>query len=99
MKEKRKKTVIVLPAYNAEKTLKETYSEIPMDIVDEIVLVDDNSKDQTVQVAKKLGIKHIIQHESNLGYGGNQKSCYDKALSLDADIVIMLHPDYHILPN
>jgi glycosyltransferase involved in cell wall biosynthesis len=99
MKIKRKKTVVVLPAYNAEKTLKATYSEIPMDLIDHVVLVDDNSKDRTVAVAKKLGIKHIIQHENNLGYGGNQKSCYDKALTLGADIVIMLHPDYQYTPK
>lgn len=93
-----KKIVIVLPAYNAEKTLERTYHEIPFDIVDEVVLVDDSSKDNTVEVGKRLGIKHIIAHEVNKGYGGNQKSCYKKALELGADIVIMLHPDYQYTP-
>ncbi|MBI4946528.1 MAG: glycosyltransferase family 2 protein [Bacteroidetes bacterium] len=95
---KGKKIVVVLPAYNAERTLKKTYDEIPMDIVDEVVLVDDCSKDNTVEVAKQIGIRHIIRHEKNKGYGGNQKSCYDKALELGADIVIMLHPDYQYTP-
>jgi len=94
-----KKIVIVLPAYNAEKTLRLTYNEIPFDIVDEVILVDDLSRDNTVQEAKKLGIQHIIQHEINLGYGGNQKSCYNKALELGADIVVMLHPDYQYTPK
>ena len=94
-----KKIVIVLPAYNAEKTLEQTYNEIPFDIVDDIILVDDNSKDNTVEKARELGIKHIIKHEINKGYGGNQKSCYNKALQLDADIVIMLHPDYQYTPK
>ena len=94
-----KKIVIVLPAYNAEKTLEQTYNEIPFDIVDDIILVDDNSKDNTVEKARQLGIKHIIKHEINKGYGGNQKSCYNKALQLDADIVIMLHPDYQYTPK
>ncbi len=93
-----KKLVVVLPAYNAGLTLEKTYSEIPFEIVDEVVLVDDASKDDTVSVAKKIGIKHIISHEKNKGYGGNQKTCYDKALSLNADIVIMLHPDYQYTP-
>lgn len=94
-----KKIVVVLPAYNAEKTLEKTYNEIPFDIVDEVVLVDDNSKDNTIEKASKLGIKHIIRHENNRGYGGNQKSCYSKALALGADIVIMLHPDYQYTPK
>ncbi|MBI2270322.1 MAG: glycosyltransferase family 2 protein [Bacteroidetes bacterium] len=94
-----KKLVIVLPAYNAGLTLQQTYSEIPFDIVDEVILVDDASKDNTVEVAKQIGIKHIISHEKNKGYGGNQKSCYDKALALGADIVIMLHPDYQYTPK
>ncbi len=94
-----KKIVIVLPAYNAAKTLEQTYAEIPMDIVDEVVLVDDASKDDTVEVGNRIGIKHIIKHENNKGYGGNQKSCYNKALSLNADIVIMLHPDYQYTPK
>tara|TARA_Y100001972_G_scaffold129172_1_gene194860 strand:- start:10699 stop:11436 length:738 start_codon:yes stop_codon:yes gene_type:complete len=94
-----KKVVVVLPAYNASKTLEKTYNEIPFDIVDEVVLVDDASKDDTSKKAEELGIKHIITHEENRGYGGNQKSCYDKALSLGADIVIMLHPDYQYTPK
>jgi len=94
-----KKVVVVLPAYNASKTLEITYNEIPFDIVDEVVLVDDASKDDTSEKAKELGIKHIITHQQNRGYGGNQKSCYDKALSLGADIVIMLHPDYQYTPK
>jgi glycosyltransferase involved in cell wall biosynthesis len=94
-----KKIVVVLPAYNAEQTLKQTYSEIPFDIVDEVVLVDDASKDKTIEVGKEIGIKHIIRHEKNKGYGGNQKTCYNKALELKADIVIMLHPDYQYTPK
>ena len=93
-----KKIVVVLPAYNAALTLKKTYEEIPFDIVDDVVLVDDNSKDNTVEVAHSVGIKHVIKHE-NKGYGGNQKTCYDKALELNADIVIMLHPDYQYTPK
>ena len=93
-----KKIVVVLPAYNAAKTLPQTFSEIPMDIVDEVVLVDDLSKDNTIEVAQGLGIKHIIRHEENKGYGGNQKTCYKKALELGADVVIMLHPDYQYTP-
>jgi glycosyltransferase involved in cell wall biosynthesis len=94
-----KKIVVVLPAYNAAKTLQQTYDEIPFDIVDDVVLVDDRSKDETVQLARNIGIKHVILHEKNLGYGGNQKSCYNKALELGADIVIMLHPDYQYTPK
>jgi len=94
-----KKLVIVLPAYNAEKTLEQTYKEIPFDIVDEVVLVDDASKDKTIEEAARIGIKHVIRHEKNKGYGGNQKTCYNKALSLGADIVIMLHPDYQYTPK
>lgn len=94
-----KKIVVVLPAYKAALTLERTYSEIPFDIVDDIVLVDDNSPDNTVEVGSKLGIKHIIRHEINKGYGGNQKSCYKKALEIGADIVIMLHPDYQYTPK
>jgi glycosyltransferase involved in cell wall biosynthesis len=93
------KIVVVLPAYNAEKTLKITYEEIPFDIVDEVVLVDDASHDDTIRVGADLGIKHIIVHKDNLGYGGNQKTCYDKALELGADIIIMLHPDYQYTPK
>lgn len=94
-----KKIAVVLPAYNAGKTLGITYNEIPFDIVDEVILVDDLSKDNTVEVAQSLGIKHIVQHDKNKGYGGNQKSCYNKALELDADIVVMLHPDYQYTPK
>jgi glycosyltransferase involved in cell wall biosynthesis len=96
---KDKKIVVVLPAYNAAKTLEMTYNEIPFDIVDDVVLVDDASKDETVEKGKQLGIKHIVKHEKNRGYGGNQKSCYAKALELDADIAIMLHPDYQYTPK
>jgi glycosyltransferase involved in cell wall biosynthesis len=92
------KVVVVLPAYNAEKTLESTYCEIPMDIVDEVILVDDASKDNTVAVAKKLGIM-VIAHDKNLGYGGNQKTCYATALKQNADIVVMLHPDYQYTPK
>lgn len=94
-----KKIVVVLPAYNAALTLEKTIAEIPMDIVDDLVLVDDNSTDNSIEVAQNLGIKHIIQHKENRGYGGNQKSCYDKALELNADIIIMLHPDYQYTPK
>ena len=93
-----KKVVVVLPAYNAEKTLEDTYSEIPRDIVDEIILVDDASSDKTAVMAKSLGIKTIV-HPENKGYGGNQKTCYREALKLGADIVIMLHPDYQYTPK
>lgn len=95
----RKKVVIVLPAYNAALTLEQTYREIPFDIVDEVVLVDDASRDATFQVGKSLGIKHLIRHEENKGYGGNQKTCYRTALELGADIVVMLHPDYQYTPK
>jgi len=88
-----------MPAYNAEKTLEQTYSEIPFDIVDEVILTDDFSKDHTIQKARELGIKEIQIHEKNKGYGGNQKSCYNRALELGADIVIMLHPDYQYSPK
>lgn len=94
-----KKVVVVLPAYNAAKTLEQTYNEIPFDIVDDVILVDDASRDNTIQVAQQLGIQHIVRHEKNKGYGGNQKSCYRKALELNADIVIMLHPDYQYTPK
>ena len=94
-----KRVTVVLPAYNAEKTLEQTYREIPFDIVDHVILVDDSSRDQTLQVAEKLGIHHIIRHEKNLGYRGNQKSCYNKALELESDIVVMLHPDYQYTPR
>jgi len=93
-----KKIIVVLPAYNAEKTLETTYNEIPFDIVDDVILTDDFSNDKTIAEAKRIGIKHIIKHDNNKGYGANQKSCYNKALELDADIVIMLHPDYQYTP-
>ena len=96
---KDKKICVVLPAYNAAATLEATYNEIPFSIVDEVVLVDDKSSDETVKVAGKLGIRHIIQHEENKGYGANQKTCYQTALSLGADIVVMLHPDYQYSPK
>jgi len=93
------KIVVILPAYNAESTLEKTFNEIPHRIVDDIILTDDYSSDQTVSIAKKLGIKHIIKHNKNLGYGANQKSCYTKALELEADIIVMLHPDYQYNPK
>ena len=93
-----KKIVVVMPAYNAAKTLEETYKDIPREIVDEIILVDDASKDETINVAKKLGLKVFI-HSENLGYGGNQKTCYREALKTGADIVVMLHPDYQYDPK
>ncbi|MEL7120096.1 MAG: glycosyltransferase family 2 protein, partial [Bacteroidota bacterium] len=94
-----KKVIVVLPAYNAALTLEKTYKEIPMDLVDEVILCDDASKDNTVEVAKSIGINHVIKHEKNKGYGGNQKSLYNKALELGGDIVIMLHPDYQYTPK
>lgn len=94
-----KKLVVVLPAYNAAKTLEQTYQELPMDLVDDVILVDDHSPDDTTEVGRSLGIKHIIRHEQNKGYGGNQKTCYNKALELDADIVVMVHPDYQYTPK
>ncbi|MBA2248961.1 MAG: glycosyltransferase family 2 protein [Chitinophagaceae bacterium] len=94
-----KKIVVVLPAYNAALTIEKTIAEIPMDVVDEIVLVDDKSSDNTIEVAGKVGIKHIIKHKKNKGYGANQKSCYHEALKLNADIIIMLHPDYQYTPK
>jgi glycosyltransferase involved in cell wall biosynthesis len=90
---------VVLPAYNAGKTLERTFNEIPPDIVDLVILTDDKSSDNTLEIARKLGIKHIIPHHRNLGYGANQKSCYNKALELDAGIIIMLHPDYQYTPR
>lgn len=94
-----KKIIVVMPAYNASKTLETTYNEIDFNIVDDVVLVDDCSKDNTFEVAKLIGIKHVIRHEKNTGYGGNQKSCYKKALDLGADIVVMVHPDYQYTPK
>lgn len=94
-----KKVVVVMPAYNAAKTLQKTLSEIPNPLVDEIILCDDASKDNTAELAKSLGIHHVIIHTSNKGYGGNQKSLYNKALEIGADIVIMVHPDYQYTPK
>jgi glycosyltransferase involved in cell wall biosynthesis len=94
-----KTIAVVLPAYNAEKTLESTFREIPFDIVDQVILVDDRSNDSTVELARRLGIDHIIVHSVNKGYGGNQKTCYDKALELNADIIVMLHPDYQYTPK
>ena len=94
-----KTITVVLPAFNAGKTLESTYREIPHDIVDNVVLVDDKSSDNTVEIAKKLGITHVIVHDINKGYGANQKSCYRKALELKSDIIIMLHPDYQYTPK
>ncbi len=96
---KDKKICVVLPAYNAGQTLEKTYHEIPFDMVDEVILVDDYSNDDTVAVGNALGIRHIIRHEANKGYGANQKTCYNKALELGADVVIMLHPDYQYTPQ
>ncbi|MBO32233.1 MAG: glycosyl transferase family 2 [Rhodospirillaceae bacterium] len=93
------KVVIVMPAFNAEKTLEQTYREIPWEIVHDVVLVDDQSSDKTIPLARELGIKHIVAHEANLGYGGNQKTCYRYALDLGADVVVMLHPDYQYTPK
>ncbi|MBQ2097681.1 MAG: glycosyltransferase family 2 protein, partial [Bacteroidales bacterium] len=94
-----KKIAVVMPAYNAEQTLEQTVAEIPSDIVDEVILTDDFSTDDTIGVARRLGIRNIIVHESNKGYGANQKSCYKKALELGCDIVVMLHPDYQYTPK
>jgi glycosyltransferase involved in cell wall biosynthesis len=93
------KVIVVLPAYNAEKTLEKTYREIPFDIVDEVLLVDDRSQDHTVLKAKELGINHIVIHDKNQGYGANQKTCYREAMKRDADIIVMLHPDYQYTPK
>ena len=93
-----KKIVVVLPAYDAEKTLEQTYREIPADIVDHVLMVDDASTDGTVELARRLGIQ-IIVHERNRGYGGNQKTCYEAALRANADVVVMLHPDYQYDPR
>ena len=94
-----KKIIVVLPAFNAEKTLKQTYDEIPFDIVDEIILVDDHSDDATYNLAKQLGIQHVFRHDVNSGYGANQKTCYNKALEMGGDIIVMLHPDYQYTPK
>ena len=96
---KGKKVVAVLPAYNAARTLEMTYNEIPFDVVDEVILCDDASEDNTVKIGAQLGIQHIIKHEKNKGYGGNQKSLYHKSLEIGADIIVMLHPDYQYTPR
>ena len=95
---KKKKVIIVMPAYNAGETLEKTFRDIPNELADDVILVDDNSRDNTVAIAKKLGIT-VIKHEKNLGYGGNQKTCYKHALQKGADIIIMLHPDYQYDAN
>lgn len=95
----KQKVIVVLPAYNCETTLTSTLSDIPTDCVDEIILVDDFSKDNTVKLARTLGLKHIFAHTQNMGYGANQKTCYDNALSLGGSIIIMLHPDYQYDPK
>ncbi|MCX5786139.1 MAG: glycosyltransferase family 2 protein [Elusimicrobia bacterium] len=92
------KTIIVLPAYNAEKTIEQTIKDIPEGVIDEVILVDDASSDKTAELAEKLGLK-VIRHTKNKGYGGNQKTCYTQALADGADIVIMLHPDYQYNPK
>jgi glycosyltransferase involved in cell wall biosynthesis len=94
-----KKVVVVMPAYNAEKTLQQTYEEVPFGIVDEVILVDDRSKDNTAELGRKLGITRVIVHDVNKGYGGNQKTCYREAIAAGADIVVMLHPDYQYTPK
>ncbi len=94
-----KTIAVVMPAYNAAETLEITLNEVPRDIVDYIILVDDNSKDETSNVAANLNIQYIIKHDVNKGYGGNQKTCYNKALEIKADIVVMLHPDYQYTPK
>ncbi len=96
---KGKKVIVVLPAYNAAQTLEQTYQEIPFDLVDDVILCDDASKDKTSEIAREIGIHHVIVHENNKGYGGNQKSLYNKALELGGDIIIMLHPDYQYTPR
>lgn len=92
------KLIVVMPAYNAERTLEKVYNEIPHNIVKDIILVDDMSKDTTIEIAKKLGIRTIL-HPKNLGYGANQKTCYREALKTDANIIVMLHPDYQYDPK
>tara|TARA_R110000782_G_scaffold186629_1_gene276801 strand:- start:885 stop:1625 length:741 start_codon:yes stop_codon:yes gene_type:complete len=94
-----KKIIVVMPAYNAVKTLEKTYCDLPFDIVDEVILVDDCSSDETSKKALDIGFKHVIRHDENLGYGANQKTCYRMALELEADVVIMLHPDYQYEPK
>ena len=93
-----KKIVVVMPAYNAAKTIERTYREIPLDLVDEVIVTDDASSDETVEVARRLGLRTIV-HDFNRGYGGNQKTCYSEALRLGGDVVVMLHPDYQYTPK
>lgn len=93
-----KKLIVIMPAYNAERTLYQTYAELPHAYVDQVILADDASKDRTVEIAKELGIRTII-HAENKGYGSNQKTCYEEALRLGADIVVMVHPDYQYSPR
>lgn len=93
-----KKIVVVMPAYNAEKTLRQTWDELPFEVVDEVVLVDDASKDSTVEMARVLGVRTLV-HLLNMGYGANQKTCYREALRLGADVVVMIHPDYQYSPR
>jgi len=93
-----KKVVVVMPAYNAAKTIERTYREIPLDLVDEVVVTDDASRDETVEIARRLGLRTLV-HRTNRGYGGNQKTCYTEALRLGADVVVMLHPDYQYTPR
>lgn len=94
-----KKLIVVMPAYNAEQTLIRTYQELPHDVIDEVILVDDGSRDRTVELARTLGVHTVVKHRFNLGYGGNQKTCYTVALQHDADIVVMVHPDYQYAPK
>ncbi|KYG80145.1 glycosyltransferase involved in cell wall biosynthesis [Roseivirga ehrenbergii] len=96
---KGKKIVVVMPAFNAERTLAQVYDEIPFSVVDEVILTDDFSKDNTLALAEGLGIKHVLRHDRNMGYGANQKTCYKKARELGADIVLMIHPDYQYTPK
>ena len=93
-----KKIVVVMPAYNAEKTLRRTWDELPHDVIDEVLLVDDASRDSTVQMARELGVRTFV-HQQNKGYGSNQKTCYREALNLGADVVVMIHPDYQYSPR
>ncbi|MBE0460811.1 MAG: glycosyltransferase family 2 protein [Candidatus Aminicenantes bacterium] len=98
MKKPKKKVIVVMPAYNAEKTLERTLNDIPKELVDEIILTDDCSQDNTVEVGKRLGL-HVLVHEKNLGYGANQKTCYTEALKREADIIVMIHPDHQYDPK
>ena len=94
-----RKLVVVLPAFNAGNTLEMTYQDMPFNVVDEVILVDDGSTDDTIDIAQRLGIEHVVVHDQNRGYGGNQKSCYDKALELGGDVIVMVHPDYQYTPK